>query len=469
MSARRSEARSDCLSRTLTTPKMPSNRILDPIAVVDSNHPHTTPPLHQAQMPRKNSANVLDVLDNSLGYDWATANIADIDDEALADLLELLDEFYDSWAMQTSATELRVFSGYHQSIAGEPLDRQSLLSDLLYFDQVVVDDPIAVLRNLKTDPFFALRYAHYPKLEGITQLVRRALQHALRDLAFLRPLIETELVLPVPASDMISRQILSPNDSLAELVQSAYDDPAFTALASVVFGKPQSAEEREAFTKFFEAVRSAIPGVDHRASPDLYLAGLLNTSTLLVADETSSLYMPSHWKWWVMLVGYLELINAQLSPTAETHLRIAQTLVKTEIPILNDLDPHLLLNIRRNEEHFSAWRADLRLGLSALRSLPGTQEFEQEAEMMLSDLVLPRAAEVRKTVGASRALRKAAKDPALGFAIGAATAVGELAGLPVSGGLATAGFTALGGWGLKVLFRDRPSGTNAILARLIRR
>jgi hypothetical protein len=288
-------------------------------------------------MPRKNSANVLDVLDNSLGYEWATGNIADIDDEALTDLIESLDEFYNSWEMQTSATELRVFSGYHQSIAGESLDRQSLLSDLLYFDQVVIDDPIAALRNPKTDPFFTLRYAHYSKLDGITQLVRRALEHALRDLAFLRPLIETELVLPVPASDMISRQILSPNESLAKLVQSAYDDPVFTALASVVFGEPKSAEEHEAFTKFFEAVRYAIPGVDNCASPNLYLAGLLNTSTLLVADETSSLYVPAHWKWWVMLVGYLELINDQLSPITETHLRIVETLVKTEIPILNGL------------------------------------------------------------------------------------------------------------------------------------
>jgi hypothetical protein len=283
----------------------------------------------------------------------------------------------------------------------------------------------------------------------------------------MRPVIDAGFVGLVPAAKRLSSHIKNEEEPFAQLVELACEDPAFVSVAETVFPDPDI-KTRKAIEKFATGAQDTI-GSAAESPANLYLASLLNTANLVAARDFHALYVPENVKAWLLYLIYFQLIEEELSGTRELHLMVADSLLEAEIPDFDGLSPSTVLEVRQNDEYFAAWRSDLRAALKGVGSMPGTQDFREEASLFLNDLIRPRAEVIQRKTRTSNALRSAAKEPVMALTVGAAVATAGLAGLPLSGSLATSGAAAVGMWGLKLLFPDRPAGTNAIIAKLIGR
>lgn len=412
---------------------------------------------------------VLDVLDNQLGETWHLIDVHRLSDDVIADLFIEIGAFYDAWPGLKPAEGIRTFSEYERVLAGLPVREEKILSTLLYFDEVVVEDPLAPLLSFTKDPFFGLRYASSDHHTNFLDFARMTLDRSLRHLAELRPLIESGLILLVPATQMVADQIDDSHEPFAELVEAGCRDPAFLATAKAVFPEPTEGEEADAFSRM---VRSAEIGMGISMPPvadHLFVTALLNTATTFVARETQSLYLPISVKWWLMLLVYLRILEEDLPKGLDLDIHVAEAVLESDIPYFSNMSAQTILDVHTSDENFAAWRSELRTALNGLRSIPGTSEFREEATILLNDFMGPRASAVSRATSRSHTLRAAARDPGIAFAVGTAAAAGQMAGIPITGSVATAGFSAFGAWALKLLFRDHPSGANAIVARLIDR
>jgi hypothetical protein len=152
------------------------------------------------------------------------------------------------------------------------------------------------------------------------------------------------------------------------------------------------------------------------------------------------------------------------------HVKVASALACVDLPLFAGISVETLFRIRRDEEAFSEWRAELRLASRLIAYEPDEHAFAVEAQQVFEDLLSTRARAVGRAMKRSVALRAAAKDQPVHTVLGALFTSGGamVAGLPIE----TVLLSALGGMAGRIagagLRRPLPSGSARIIAELAR-
>jgi hypothetical protein len=118
------------------------------------------------------------------------------------------------------------------------------------------------------------------------------------------------------------------------------------------------------------------------------------------------------------------LLQEALPPT------VADVAVNIELPVLQNVSPSTLIEIRRDEaEHFLRFKSALRMAIEERLRNAATSNSRAIAREIVRDVIDPELHTIRARLKAAE--RAAAKKPALGLGVGAlATACGILVGLP---------------------------------------
>jgi len=141
------------------------------------------------------------------------------------------------------------------------------------------------------------------------------------------------------------------------------------------------------------------------------------------------------------------------------------------LPFLVNADAATIVAIRQDEEAFADWRAELRTVVRSISALPSAgATFEQEAQEVLSDALLPKARALRSEVSRSSVMKSAAGSAALTLGIGAASLAGAdlITGSPLDvAGLTALGISSTASWLLASVFGEDPGRPRGVLATLV--
>jgi hypothetical protein len=430
------------------------------------------------------TATIIDVLENALG-EITAARLESLNEAELAQLADAVNAFYDTWEPPAlTSDELRLyFGGWIAGNLGNPESRQYLYMSLLYAPGVVMHDPVAEWfdphRNSLQVPA-PIRSSQGGMLyQGAEPQLRRGSgYHLFRDepersrtwlagaapvLVELAPLIRSGVVIPVPQWAIVRQRQMS-------VLAAVRNDVKDSDLANLIADYPEYPPPRT------DQIRGMEVGLGKTAPGDAQRAIIQNPSyflnkTLAVADATYSRYVPPAPADAAMLEYRIGRLGHELQ-RKNIDLSVIAALASSDLPFLTDLDPKTLLAIRRDESAFADWRAQLRDVTRRIEGLPSADDFADEAREVLSDVLLPRAREVKEAVSRSGVMRAAAKEQGLNLTIGTASVAGgaALLGAPIGpAALVGLGISAVARWAYTSVFGAKPSGANGVLARLVRR
>jgi hypothetical protein len=430
------------------------------------------------------SANIIDVLESVLG-DLSSARLQRLSEDELESVSNAVNDHYVGWTAPATDDGFRLYSGGW--IAGNtehPAARAYLYTSLLYAPAVVIHDPVADWFDPKRDFVKSLPPIHARvggmQVDGSEASLRRRdgyfafptepdrsrlhlLAHvpALQELA---PLIRRGVVVPIPQWQIVRQHQLG-------VLSTVNHDVKDAALAELITANSEQPLPRTDRIRGSEVAPNG--GV---AQGDALRAVVQNPAyflnkTLAIAAATGSRYVPPAATDARFFDYKLKLLGRELQ-RRDIDMRVVSALSSTDLPFLAGVDIPTIVKIRSNESAFEDWRAALRNVARTIQSLPATgDEFVAEARDALADALQPAAKEVRDAVSRSTLMKAAAKEQALNLGLGAATVAGGAAvtGSPLDAGtLAPLGLAAIFGWILKSITGPNPTGSNTVLATLVR-
>lgn len=421
---------------------------------------------------------VLDVMENFLQGDFTAERAKTLTDPEIDDLLDHVDDYYNSWGSPPLAG-LRFYSGTGVASAWlNPELRDYLYSSLLYYPSVVVHDPIARyadrrLSGLLYPPPPVMKSGWEVSASEVMQMalsaneprnhdeIRNLLAVFLPVCAELAPLFRSGIVVPV-APWKITRQRQQP---ILTAVRHDIRDPCFVESAR------HPIDERPAVSDHFR--RSPIElklgqwkGGDTKAvaqDPSYFL-----NRTLAIADALSARYVPATLTDQALLEAKLQQL-----PSRNLDMMVNSALASAKLPFFRNLDAAVLLRIRSNEESFEDWRSDLRHTIRTIESNVGDgRQFVLEARQVLSDVLIPRANELKRQTLLSTKMRGVTATEIAELSIGCVVALGvahttDTPDLPAM--IASLGAASALKWLYKTVFGESPTGSRAVLATLVNR
>jgi hypothetical protein len=438
-------------------------------------------------MPKEQHITILDVLENALGGDLTAEHAAQLTEAELDDLADRVNEFYSSYSIQAVSDDLRFYSGGWVAGNWDNLDaRKYLLTSLVYYPSIVIHDPIAEwffrgheallappglpARNKMTiqatEPTLLMGTGYYAHRSDLDR-TRGVLAKLLPLISELAVLFREGIVVPISQWQLVRERqqaILTAvrhdnrDDKLASLIANPLDLPAPRAdhIRGLTISQPggwRAGHEQRALVQ----------------DPAYFL-----NKTLAIADIVGARYIPPAATDAALLDVKLRRFGDELKRRARSvDLIMVPALESAQLPFLEDIDPKTLVAIRTNEEAFDDWRRELRTVVRNIEAQRAEGDaFAQESSEILRDALLPRAREVSATVSTSAVLKKVAKEQSVTLTIGAAStlSVASVLGTPVStAALVGLGMSGVARWIYGTLFRQSPSGSRAVMAKLIKR
>lgn len=431
------------------------------------------------------SVTIIDVLEKALG-DLSAKRLQELSEPELESLANAVNGYYADWAAPaTIDDEFRLYSGGW--IAGNtenPAARQYLYTTLLYAPAVVIHDPVADWFDPRRDSVKSVppirgriggiqidgseptlrRRDGYSTFREEPERSRAHLLAHVPALAELAPLIRRGIVVPIPQWQIVRQH----QTGVLSAVGHDVKDPA---LAELIATSTEPSLPRTDHIRGGELTpNGGVVEADALRAVVQNPAYFLN-KTLAIAAATGSRYVPPATPDAGLFGHKIKLLGQELQ-RRDIDLRVVSALTSTDLPFLTDVDLATMVKIRSNESAFDDWRATLRNVARAIQSLPaGGDEFAAEARGALSDALLPAAKELREAVARSAVMKAAAKQQVVNLGLGAATVAGSSAitGSPLDAAtLAPLGLAAIFGWVLQSITGPKPTGSNAVLATLVR-
>ncbi|SCL14929.1 hypothetical protein GA0074694_0977 [Micromonospora inyonensis] len=375
---------------------------------------------------------------------------------------------------------LRLYSGTGVAAAWLNQElRDYLFSSLLYYPSVVVHDPLAVRADRRRGD---LLFPPPPRTKNgwefssseVMQLalagndprdygeIRALLEAFLPVCADLAPLFRSGVIVPV-APWKIARQR---QQAILAAVRHDVRDSYFVESAR------NPMDELPAVSDVFRASPIQLNSGLWRGADEIKAVAqdpsyFLNR-TLAIADTLGARYVPT-------TLTDQRLFEAKLGqlPGRNFDMAINRALTSAPLPFFRNLDTSTLLNIRTNEESFEEWRSDLRNTIRTIEASVGEEKrFALEAREILSDVLIPRANELKRQTQLSSRMRGVSATEVAELSIGCAVAFGaaEATNVPLTPAIiASLGATSALKWLYKTVFGDSPTGSRAVLASLVNR
>jgi hypothetical protein len=426
---------------------------------------------------------ILDVLENYLG-DLSDSRVDRLTGEEISELAERVNEFYENWTMP-EATDLRMYAGgwiAGNFVAAGP--RAYLYTTLLYYPQTIIHDPVADWFFPRREKLIAppsvkgranlelqgteaglLAGNGYYRFIGDPERTRLVLKPAVQALGEVSELIRAGVIIPVPQWWLVEQR----QSAILTAVRHDVGDEEFVSVVRRPIDEPAP---RSDHVRGMAVVPEGGWARGEESRGDAQDAAYFLNKTLAVMDGSGSLYVPPAATDAKLFELRADRVVAELR-RHRVDLHLARALANAHLPFLGDLDPKTLLAVRRDEQAFADWRAELRSAVRTISSRPSDgDEFDSEAKQVMQDLLLPKAHEVKRLTSTSAALRDAAKAQALELSLGTASLglAASAAHQPFDqAALAALGVSAVARWVLSPLLRASPTGTKAVLATLVKK
>jgi hypothetical protein len=427
---------------------------------------------------------VLDVLENALEGELTSERAAALTDRDLITLEEVLNEFYSAWQPASSPdSSLRAYpGGWVAANYAAPQARSLLATTLLYFDAVLIHDPVGEWFDRRRDKLTGpppIRYRNGAQLQSAEAALmssdgyhhtrdnpdrtREQLKWMLPMLADFAPLIGSGIVIPF---NQIGIVVERQSAILTAVRHDVRDAELIQRIREPIDLQAVTADYSRGLQLNLQGAGSVFPGDESRLiaqNPSYFL-----NKTIALADATGSRYTPPAATDTSLYHRRLERAGDELSRRAELDLRVASALTRTELPFVTEIDARTLVEIRQQEDAFGQWRAQLRTVVKQIESAPESGQFADEAKEAFDDGFAAVAAEVRRAGSRSQVLRASTRDATINLVTGVAVAGGAaLAGVDAPTAVATASLSAIAQWTLRSLFPPKHSGTRAVIAALM--
>lgn len=413
---------------------------------------------------------ILEVIDTFFHRDPAknVLRLSDAEIEALGDAVHA---FYASAKLEAHPGAVYLggwHSGYHSLFdphAGETL------SSLLYYDAVVIHDPLAEyfkvgpprLPELKPLRERRRRFTISPLIAASSgtrtweldrsspELARETLANILERLESVRPAIEAGIVLPRAVWPAVESRI---HELASSIRNDVRDDRIQREYSSLI----RENDPPLSWDHVRGLVVTPEGGVLPADEPFIAQTALLYMAkSIAIADATNSRYAP-------YTSPDFRLFAAKTESTiARNESRVAGEVIRSIggllLPDLNLPVPELV-KIRENEAAFNAWRSELGTLSRDYGGLPSEQ-----LHLAIADRMAPQIHEVDTALENSSVLRRS-KDGATEIVVTALAAGGLGAAIGVDGPVETAVMTggpAIATWILKMLSRPMPAPGKEIL------
>lgn len=395
----------------------------------------------------------------SIGGQIASGEVDQLSKSQLIQAREALTQYFRHWSPPTLKDgELRVSVGEQHL---RPRSKTLLSSLALYAHSVVIRDPLERWLDLAS-------MGIYPLAEGLSS--------ELRESERLREMIEAGTVISAPyPNGRWSRD--SDQYMTWQLAHEASADPKF---ASIVLGELPIREDLWPLLVLEEdpndperdlSLISELPDPQRDGRLDLQLDRVLTEADhkaerLLHAENAGAAFTPLSIRDKAFVDIGLSKLLAQEGIAGEIDALMVSTLADVSIPDLDGLKPREASSVRHSSEAFEEWRQYLRkLLLETASARPG----DLAAVQFLVNEELHRvAADIRREVSRSRALRVATKDTVVSAGLSAIL----LGGVSLTSGsalpLAGIGAGALARALTSSLLRRTPDGYRGVMLRLLR-
>jgi hypothetical protein len=430
---------------------------------------------------------ILDVLMNFCDGDLSYAAAERLSDARIEELGVEVNRFYDNWtpppepAPGDGARPFRAYAGSWLNSGRIGKRREMSLSHLLYADSVVIHDPMAryfdpeagrvpapkvnapgvdLTRQLVGPGMDNLSYGHYSPDHDILW-TRVFLEETLPAYRALAPLIEEGLVLPVPQRRIARRH----GDEILAAIEDDLTDERLAALLDSDDG---------AHPLITESARGQLltlpEGLDPAVADRLRVVGPANmlNRELAIAREMGARYVPSDAVDWRLLELRLRRTGETLGLADDISVVTLPAVAAGVVPLVSTLDTKTVVDIRKNEDAFASWRAELRSVVRTLEAGPDDPDaFAKEAQGAIEDHLTPQILEVKRARSRSTVLKSATANVGT-IAVTGALSAGAVAltGGDPSGTLLGPAAAAAVALVKGAIFRPSLQGTKAVVARL---
>jgi hypothetical protein len=390
---------------------------------------------------KRDQASILDVFDNVLDGRMTGNAARKLSDAQLLALDESLNDFHSAWeAPEQAEGELRTcltglmrgslrpadprigrsrFESFEEG-RREYLDRQ-MTPALLYGHSTLAGDPFENLFREEDEP---------PRVDTLSAM-RELLPATVDALAPYSPLIRDGALILVPM-DAITEEIqLLSREETNEIETDLVGD-------NVTWEDVEWSQEE------------------------------LRVRTVHLAARCGARFFPADRISWEHYAYRLRRAQQDLA-ARDIDLRVVAALGSASLPSMRDVSAQTLADIRRDEDAFSEWRANLRSVVRTIEGWPPDLAFEREAGIAVADYLEPAAAEIWRATGRKASMRSWRDEGPLRFVLGGALAGSAAAA--AGGSILSAVLGSLAGTitaaTLASLYPSRPSGAGAVIARLM--
>jgi len=126
---------------------------------------------------------------------------------------------------------------------------------------------------------------------------------------------------------------------------------------------------------------------------------------------------------WSLLQRLLPVTGSQLTQNTHVNMRFGVLSRYLDLPGIGDLSPKDIVSLRLQEESFEEWRAAFRSVMRHFVQHPNASEsFAREFQEVATDMLLPRARQLRDSIGSKRSFMGAARGALTRFSLAAAGA-----------------------------------------------
>lgn len=185
--------------------------------------------------------------------------------------------------------------------------------------------------------------------------------------------------------------------------------------------------------------------------------------TLAVADQAGAIYVPPTDADFALLRAKATASASKVKGIQQQPTKLLEEVSRLVVPDLK-IDPKTTVLLRQDDESFDSWRREL----SALARDSKDDDAETLAARV-DDMLIPRIREINRSLEKSRPLRDNLIPDGASIAVSAG--IGFIAGGPTGAAVGAAAGAAPGviGWLFKAYQRPNLSGSDTVLARLVRK
>lgn len=418
----------------------------------------------------------LEVLRNFFGSLPSGRVVESLSRKEIEDLGDRLSESAQVSSFEHAPSETYYPGGWLGSGWHYPIFRNDLQHALLYYQRLLVHDPLAdfffsghqdlpKLRSYRSlspqlggiygGPDLWASHSGYAQLKDYPEQAARYLSQIVANLTRFEPLIDAGILILRSQWPIIfdrQHQIMT---SVRHNVRS--ETMVASARAGAAFDPPVSLWDNLRGLK-----ATPVKGV-HPADRRLVYQGefFYLAKTLAIADQMSARYVAPTDADFALLKTYATTSMPQLRGLEKHPERVLSEVMRLAVPSM-ELDPATTVSLRQNEESFASWRHSLRK-----LARDGQDDDEDTLAQRVEDELVPRIQDIRNTLSRSQRLKNLVPD---GIEVALTVGLGILGGTAAGPGGAIAGtLPGAAAWAYNALKEPALSSNDTVLARLIQK